>query len=123
MLFAITWFAADELQGSAIKTHVAWGDQLYSKWRGVSVGILTSGWFLFGFVAYLLYTGQLQKFITQAENQQSNCKHRRIRRAPPNTVTIGTKDQVVYSGTATANDATALGGALKAQDTFRITGR
>ena len=51
VLFAVTWFAANELQGSAIKTHVAWGGQLYSKWRGVGVGILTSLVLGAGFVA------------------------------------------------------------------------
>jgi len=114
--------AAKELQGNAISTHVAWGGQLYSKWRAVWVALVTSLVLGGGFVAYLYYTGQLQKFITQAENQQKqlqtpqNPAQAPQNPVPPpqNTVTIGTKDQVVYSGTATANDATALGNALKA---------
>jgi hypothetical protein len=123
VLFAVTWFAANELQGSAIKTHVAWGGQLYSKWRGVGVGILTSLVLGAGFVAYLYHTGQLQKLITQAENQQKQFQiPQNPAQAPQNTVTIGAKDQVVYSGTATANDATALGNALKAAGYFQDRG-
>ena len=123
VLFAVTWFAANELQGSAIKTHVAWGGQLYSKWRGVGVGILTSLVLGAGFVAYLYHTGQLQKFITQAENQQKQLQTpQNPASTPQNTVTIGTKDQVVYSGTATANDATALGNALKTAGYFQDRG-
>ena len=123
VLFAITWFAAMQLQGSAIKTHVAWGGQLFSYWRAVGVATLTSLVLGGGFVAYLYYTGQLQKFITQAENQQKQLQPLQNPAQPPeNTVTIGTKDQVVYSGTATANDATALGNALKAAGYFQDRG-
>jgi hypothetical protein len=39
-----------------------------------------------------------------------------------NTVTIGTKDQVVYSGTATKDQATALGNALKSDGYFQDRG-
>ncbi len=123
VLFAVTWFAAWEQQGSAIKTHVAWGGQLYSYWRAFGVATLTTVVLGGGVVAYLYYTGQLQKYITQAENQQKQVQTQPTQPQPPqNTVTIGTKDQVVYSGTATANDATALGNALKAADYFQDRG-
>jgi hypothetical protein len=42
--------------------------------------------------------------------------------APSSTVTIGTKDQVVYSGTATEAQATALGNALKTLGYFQDRG-
>jgi hypothetical protein len=40
----------------------------------------------------------------------------------PKTVTIGTKDQVIYSGTATKDQATALGNALKTDGYFQDRG-
>ena len=130
MLFAATWFAAKELQGHAIQTHVAWGGQLFSKWRAVWVACVTTLVLGAGVVAYLYHTGQLQKLITQAENQQKQAQPLQNpvqtppnpAQAPQNTVTIGTKDQVVFSGTATANDATALGNALKAANYFQDRG-
>lgn len=123
VLFAATWFAAKELQGHAIQTHVAWGGQLFSKWRAVWVACVTTLVLGGGVVAYLYYTGQLQKYITQAENQQKQLQApQNPAQAPQNTVTIGTKDQVVFSGTATANDATALGNALKAANYFQDRG-
>jgi hypothetical protein len=122
VLFAATWFAAKELQGHAIQTHVTWGGQLFSKWRAVWVALVTTLVLGGGVVAYLYYTGQLQKYITQAQQLQKQVQTPQNPAqapqspvtTPQNTVTIGTKDQVVYSGTATANDATALGNALKA---------
>jgi hypothetical protein len=123
VLFAVTWFAAKELQGHAIQTHVAWGGKLFSYWRAVGVATLTSLVLGGGVVAYLYYTGQLQKYITQAENQQKHVETQPTQpQTPQNTVTIGTKDQVVYSGSATANDATALGNALKAAGYFQDRG-
>jgi hypothetical protein len=41
---------------------------------------------------------------------------------PSSTVTIGTKDQVIYSGTATQAQATALGNALKTDGYFQDRG-
>jgi len=41
---------------------------------------------------------------------------------PPSTVTIGTKDQVIYSGTATQAQATALGNLLKTDGYFQDRG-
>jgi hypothetical protein len=123
VLFAITWLAAKELQGNAIKTHVAWGGQLFSNWRAVGVSVLTTLVLGGGVFAYLYHTGQLQKYIAQAENQQKQVQAPpNPAQTPQNTVTIGTKDQVVYSGTATASDATALGNALKAAGYFQDRG-
>jgi hypothetical protein len=123
VLFVVTWFAAKELQGHAIQTHVAWGGQLFSKWRAVWVACVTTLVLGGGVVAYLYYPGQLQKYITQAENQQKQLQTpQNPASTPQNTVTIGTKDQVAYSGTATANDATALGNALKAAGYFQDRG-
>ena len=109
VLFVCTGLAARELQGNAIKTHVAWGGQLFSKWRAVGVAIVTSLVLGGALVGYLYYTGQWQNFASQYGLAQ-------------NTVTIGTKDQVVYSGTATKNDATALGNALKTAGYFQDRG-
>ena len=106
VLSVCTGLAARELQGNAIKTHIAWGGQLFSKWRAVGVAIVATLLLGGGFVAYLYYTGQLQKFITQVETQNPV-------QLPQSTVTIGTKDEVVYTGTATKDQATALGNALK----------
>jgi len=109
VLMVCTVLAAKQLQGEAIKTHVAWGGQLYSKLRAFGVAIVTSlvlGGVLIG---YIVYTGQWQSFAAQYGVGQ-------------NTVTIGTKDQVIYSGTAAQADATALGNALKAAGFFQDSG-
>lgn len=100
VLFVCTWVAARQLQDDAVKTHVAWGGQLYSKWRAFGIAIATTLALGAAFIGYLVYTGQWQTFASQYGVGQ-------------NTVTIGTKDQIVYSGTATAAEATALGNALK----------
>jgi len=50
----------------------------------------------------------------QSQNQNQN--------QPGGTVTIGTKDQVVYSGLATQDQATALGNALKSEGYFQDLG-
>ncbi len=109
VLLVCTGLAARELQGNAIDTHVAWGGQLYSRWRAVGVALLTMlvlGCAVFG---YLYYTGELQRIMSQMSSPQS-------------VVTIGTKDKVVFSGTATNNDATALGNALKTAGYFQDNG-
>ncbi len=109
VLFVCTWLAARQLQDDAIKTHVAWGGQLYSKGRAFGVAILTTLVLGGAFIGYLVYTGQWQSFGARYGVGQ-------------NTVTIGTKDQVIYSGTATQADATALGNALKAAGYFQDRG-
>jgi hypothetical protein len=123
VLFAVTWFAAKELQGNAIQTHVAYGGQLHSKWSALWVSLVTTLVLGCGVVAYLYHTGQLQKYIAQVQQQQKQVQTQPTQpQTPQNTVTIGTKDQVVYSGTATANDATALGNALKTAGYFQDRG-
>ena len=109
VLMVCTGLAAKQLQGEAIKTHVAWGGQLYSKLRAVGIAIATSLVLGCALIGYLVYTGQWQSFAAQYGVGQ-------------NTVTIGTKDQVIYSGTATQADATALGNALKAAGYFQDRG-
>jgi len=101
VLFVCTWVAARQLQDQAVKTHVAWGGQLYSRGRAFGIAIATAVVLGAAFIGYLVYTGQWQSFGAQYGIGQS-------------TVTIGTKDQVIYSGTATEAEATALGNALKA---------
>jgi hypothetical protein len=109
VLLVCTVLAAKQLQEDAIKTHVAWGGQLYSKGRAIGIAIVTSLALGGAFIAYLVYTGQWQSFASQYGVGQ-------------NTVTIGTKDQVIYSGTATQADATALGNALKSAGYFQDRG-
>lgn len=116
LLFAVTWFAAYELQGNAIKTHVAWGGRLASKWGAVGTAIVTALILGCALIGYLYYTGQWQKFVAKVETQLNQVQ------TPQNTVTIGTKDQVIYSGTATKNDATALGNELKTAGYFQDRG-
>lgn len=100
VLFVCTWMAAKQLQDQTIKTHVAWGGQLYSKWRAVGIAVATTLVLGCALIGYLVYSGQWQSFAAQYGLGQ-------------NSVTIGTKDQVIYTGTATQADATALGNALK----------
>jgi hypothetical protein len=109
VLIVCTGLAAKQLQGEAIKTHVAWGGPLYSKWRAFGIAIATVLVLGAGTIGYLVYTGQWQNLVAQYGSGQ-------------NTVTIGTKDQVVYSGTATQSDATALGNALKSAGYFQDRG-
>jgi hypothetical protein len=109
VLLVCTSAAAYQLQGDAIKTHVAWGGQLYSKLRAFGVAIATALVLGCALIGYLVYTGQWQSFGARYGVGQS-------------TVTIGTKDQVIYSGTATQADATALGNALKAAGFFQDHG-
>ena len=109
VLLVCTVLAAKQLQDDAIKTHVAWGGQLYSKLRAFGVAIVTALVLGGALVGYLVYTGQWQSFAARYGVGQT-------------AVTIGTKDQVIYSGTATQADATALGNALKAAGFFQDPG-
>jgi len=109
VLMVCTALAGKQLQGEAIKTHVAWGGQLYSKGRAIGIAIATSLVLGGALIGYLVYTGQWQSFAAQYGVGQ-------------NTVTIGTKDEVIYSGTATQADATALGNALKNAGYFQDRG-
>ncbi len=109
VLLVCTSAAAYQLQGDAVKTHLAWGGRLHSVWRAVGIGVVTDLVLGFGLVGYLLYTGQWKSFAAKYGVTQSLPQNGPTQ----NTVTIGTKDQVIYSGTATQADATALGNALK----------
>ncbi len=115
-LFVVTAAAGWQLQDQAVKNHVAWGGQLYSKGRAVGIAIVTSLVVGGATIGYLVYTGQWKNFAAQYATQGPQ--------NPPaqSTVTIGTKDQVIYSGAATQADATALGNALKSAGYFQDRG-
>lgn len=113
VLLVCTVLAAKQLQEGAIKTHVAWGGQLYSKGRAIGIAIVTSLALGGALIGYLVYSGQWQSF---------GAKYGVGPTPAQNIVTIGTKDQVMYSGTATQADATALGNALKTAGYFQDRG-
>jgi hypothetical protein len=96
--FVATWQIAKSLQGAAVAEHVARGGVLESKWKAFWIGIVTLAVLFAAIVAVLMY-------------QQNGA-----------TVTIGTKDQVIYSGQATKDQATALGNALKTAGYFQDRG-
>jgi hypothetical protein len=98
VLFIVVWQVAKATQGNDVNAHVARGGGLASKWLAFGIGIAT----LVFVVAAIFAIAFLQ---------QSG-----------NTVTIGTKDQVVISGSATKADATALGNALKTDGYFQDRG-
>jgi len=84
-----TRLAAQNLQGSAVEQHVQFGGRLGSRWTAFGLGIAFSV-LLFAAVFAVVY----------GANQRTG-------------VMIGTKDEVFYSGTATKDEAQALGNALK----------
>lgn len=92
------WQIAKELQGKAIEEHVACGGQLGSKSAAVGVGIATVAGLVL-VIGSVLYIYQYRKIVP-----------------------IGSRDQVIYSGTATHSDATALGNALKEDEYFQDRG-
>jgi hypothetical protein len=92
-----TMQSARSLQGAAVSEHVALGGALESKWKAFGVAVVTSAVVFVALLAVLMLLN-------------------------PATVTIGTKDQVQYSGTATKDQATALGNALKADGYFQDQG-
>jgi hypothetical protein len=85
------------LQGHAVDDHVARGGALASTWKAVGAGIAMLVVVLGEFFVILMLQGV-------------------------GSVTIGAKDQVVYSGTATKDQATALGNALKTVGFFQDSG-
>jgi len=89
---------AKAVQGNEVKAHVARGGQLASKGLAFGIGVATLAG-LFGATFLAIYAIQNR-----------------------NSVTIGTKDQVFYSGTATKTDAAALGNALKNAGYFQNLG-
>jgi hypothetical protein len=94
-LIALTWLiltglAAALMQGKAVARHVNAGGRLASGWVGLGVGLV------FLCVTFAVVFGVVRS------------------RTVRNKVTIGEKDEVFYTGLATARDARALGEALKA---------
>jgi hypothetical protein len=98
VVFLGTWQLAKATQGSEVEAHVARGGQLGSKWLAFAIAIATLA----------VLTGASVLAFYEVQNR--------------NSVTIGTKDQVIYSGTATKADATALGNALKSEGYFQDRG-
>ncbi len=101
-IFAIAGLAgtmqsARSLQGTAVSEHVAHGGELGSRWKAFGVAVVTLAVVFVALLAVLMVVN-------------------------PGTVTIGTMDRVHYSGTATKDQAIALGNALKADGFFQNRG-
>ena len=90
VLVVVTGSLAESLQGAAIKEHVRRGGALAS--RGLAAGLGLIGLAAFGGMMLLGIYGE---------------------KMGGQNVTVGTKDNVFYSGSATVADATALGQKLK----------
>lgn len=91
---------AESLQGAAVMEHVGQGGRMASQWKAAGVGLL--------FMVCLLVALFVFIFSTQS--------------SIGTLVTIGTKDQVYYSGTATESEAKYLGEALKSDGYFADRG-
>lgn len=94
----VTSVIARRLQGQDIAEHVKQGGQLGSRWRAFFLGIL---------ILALLVGGVFA--ATYAKEYKPK-------------ITIGTKDDVFYAGTATKEDAQTLGNKLKSIGTFTNQG-
>ena len=90
--------AAEAYQGGTIAAHATSGGRLSSRWAALGIGILGCAAV---YVAVLVLT---------------------LGAAMRSKVIIGTKDQVYYGGTATKQDAAALGAALKSEGYLRDAG-
>ena len=90
--------AAEAYQGGTIATHATTGGRLSSRWAALGVGILGCAAVYVAVLALTLGAAMRSKVI------------------------IGTKDQVYYGGTATKQDAAALGAALKSEGYLRDNG-
>jgi hypothetical protein len=88
LVFGTQW-SAKKLQGAAVKEHVERGGKLGSKWAAF--------WFGIAFLAVLFAIIFVAVYL---QNQRPG-------------VVIGTRDEVFYSGSATSQDAQALGNGLK----------
>jgi hypothetical protein len=93
-----TWQFAKEVQGKAVKEHIARGGQLGSRSAAFGVGIATIAG-LVVVIGAVVYEYQYR-----------------------NMVVIGTKDQVIYSGLASRAEATSLGNTLKSDEYFSDRG-
>lgn len=89
------------LQGPALKDHLQQGGHLGSKWAAFGLGT--------AFLATLFAVVFLALFIPDFVAKGSR-------------VAIGSKDEIYYSGSATKEDAVALGNALKAGGYFTDRG-
>ncbi|MGC1871417.1 MAG: hypothetical protein WA700_10710 [Acidobacteriaceae bacterium] len=101
LLFA-TQRLARFLQGPAIQQHVEHGGRLASRWTAFASGL--------SFMAVLFCIA----FVTVYKSGGAF--------AASNSVVIGTKDEVYYSGSATRGEAQALGNALKSKAYFTDRG-
>ena len=88
LVFATRW-SAQTLQGAAVKDHVQRGGRVGSRWTAFWAG-----------TAFLVVLFAVILVAVYIANQRTG-------------VVIGTKDEVFYSGSATKDDAQALGNALK----------
>jgi hypothetical protein len=88
LVFGTQW-SAKGLQGAAVRDHVEHGGKLGSKWTAFWLGI-----------AFLAVLFAVIFAVMYMQSQRSG-------------VVIGTKDEVFYSGSATSQDAQALGNGLK----------
>ena len=94
VIWLCTWKMAKEEQGDSVEEHTARGGQLGSRGTAFWVGIAT-----------------LAALVTMVGAVAYGYQYRKM-------VVIGTKDQVIYSGLATKNNATALGNFLKSNQYF-----
>ena len=97
-LWICIWQIAKEVQGKAVKEHIAQGGQLGTRSAAFGIGIAT-----------------LAGLVLVAGTVVYEYQHRK-------SILIGTKDQVIYSGLATKADATALGNLLKSDEYFSDRG-
>lgn len=86
LVFAML-FAARSYQGAAVSQHLMHGGRLSSRWAAVGLGALCGTVMILAFASHALLSNP--------------------------RVMIGSRDNVFYSGSATATDATAIGNRLK----------
>jgi hypothetical protein len=95
--FLCTWQIALEIQGDAIDDHLTSGGRLASKWTALFVGIASLA-ALYAVICAILFALQER------------------------SITIETRNTIVYSGLATKSNATALGNQLKSAHYFEDHG-
>ncbi|MGC1782299.1 MAG: hypothetical protein WA708_07265 [Acidobacteriaceae bacterium] len=100
-LFFGTQRLALSLQGATVKYHLEHGGRLASRWTAFGSGV--------GFMAVLFAVA----FFTIFDSTYATAS---------TSVVIGSKDEVYYSGSATKQDAQALGNALKGNGFFSDRG-
>ncbi|HEX4022104.1 MAG TPA: hypothetical protein VHX63_13240 [Acidobacteriaceae bacterium] len=101
LLVGTKWMA-QSLQGATVKYHVEHGGRLGSRWTAFGSGV--------GFMAALFAVA----FFTVFKSTYASTAR--------NSVMIGSKDEVYYSGSATRQDAQSLGDALKTRGYFTDRG-